>query len=283
MEFVLIPPGTYQRGTSEKEVERLLTLVKDSKREWFENETPQAAVTITRPFYMAKYAVTQEQYKAVMGKNPSHFSSGGIGMEMVAGMDTSRFPVEAVSWKDAVAFCETVGKKLCLPREAEWEYACRAGTETFFHFGDKLNGDSANCEGIVPFGTDEKGEFLQRTRKVGSYAANAFGLYDMHGNVWQWCEDYYGPYSDLKDRDPVRLEKDKEDHRVLRGGSWGGSARNCRAASRHWNEKPGIPQRPGFRPAPACTDLHYALWLCYSLPFRAERGAGPKLYLFAML
>jgi formylglycine-generating enzyme required for sulfatase activity len=305
MEFVLIAPGTYKRGTSEKDLERLLTLVKDSKRESFADEMPQREVTITRPFYLGKYAVTQAQYQAVTGKNPSWFCADGGGKGAVKGLDTAQFPVEEVSWEDAVAFCEAVrektGRKLCLPREAEWEYACRAGTETFFHFGDRLNGDSANCVGDYPFGTGEKGTCLRRTCKVGSYAPNAFGLYDMHGNVYQWCEDCYGSYEVLKDHDPIRYIKDKEYSRVQRGGSWLSFPRSCRAALRDgsWpgyrNKTFGFrlcfrPLDPRFFRAPvtptatrpsgsgsasAWTDLHHSLWPCYSLPSSGE-VRGPR-------
>src|SRR5262249_17033233 len=109
--------------------------------------------------------------------------------------------------------------------------SCRAGTTTPFHFGSALNGKQANCDGNSPDGMNEKGPFLKGTSKVGSYKGNDFGLFDMHGNAWQWCEDYYGPY-DLPEKDPLRLAKHSEDRRVLRGGSWYEIARHCRAAFR---------------------------------------------------
>ena len=195
--------------------------------------------------------MTQAQYEAVTGKNPTRFSAEGVYKDRVKGMDTSRFPVETVSWEDAVAFCESVGKKtgrkVCLPREAEWEYACRAGTTTPFHFGGRLSGDLANCNGDYPYGTDTKGTNHGRTAQVGSYPANPWGLYDMHGNVYQWCEDYYGPYKYLKDRDPARPEKDKEDLRVLRGGSWNYYPRDCRAAYRRRSVPGDRDDDVGFR------------------------------------
>ena len=131
---------------------------------------------------MGVYEVTQGEYEKVMGVNPSSFKT-------VSGQDTSRFPVEQVSWNDAVEFCQKLSAKdgvtYRLPTEAEWEYACRAGATTTFHFGGTLNGDKANVDGSNPYGTATKGPFLQRTTTGGSYPKNAFGLFDMHGNVWE--------------------------------------------------------------------------------------------------
>ena len=128
---------------------------------------------------------------------------------------------------------DTQGRKFRLPTEAEWEYACRATTTTPYYFGSKLNGKEANCDGNYPYGTTDKGPYKERTTKVGDYGENPWGLCDMHGNVYQWCEDYYGPYNDdLKPIDPLRSVKYSEERRVLRSGSWSSVARNCRAASR---------------------------------------------------
>jgi formylglycine-generating enzyme required for sulfatase activity len=225
MDFVLIPKGKFKMGSPKEE--------KDHKADEVLHE-----VEITRPFYLAKYPVTQEQYAALMGKNPSYYSSAGGGMETVKSLDTKLFPVEQVSWSDAQAFCkkmqETDKQKrpFRLPTEAEWEYACRAGTTTSFSFGSVLNGQQANCDGQVPYGTTEKGPYLMRTTKVGSYGENPWGLCDLHGNVWQWCQDYYGPYEDLKVKDPLRSVRNAEERFVLRGGSWYSEAKSCRAASR---------------------------------------------------
>jgi formylglycine-generating enzyme required for sulfatase activity len=125
-----------------------------------------------------------------------------------------------------------------LASEAQWEYACRAGTATPFYFGDVLDGSQANCNGdLFPYGTETKGPDLGRTCPVGGdkgkeYKPNQFGLYDMHGNVNQWCLDYYGPYEGLKNEDPVQLDKGTQNRRVLRGGSWGSGGWQCRAAYR---------------------------------------------------
>ncbi len=195
-------------------------------------------VELTKPYYLAKYPVTQAQYQRLMGKKPSYFKD-----------DSGRLPVESVSWGDAQNFCQEMTKKngeqipaalrqskyrFALPTEAQWEYACRAGTKTPFYFGSQLNGKDANCDGNYPYGTDKKGASKERTTKVGEYGENPWRLCDMHGNVEQWCEDYYGPYNeDLKSTDPLRSAKHSEERRILRGGSWGDRATNCRAAYRN--------------------------------------------------
>ena len=162
----------------------------------------------------------------VTGNNPSWFSRGGAEKDAVAGLDTRRFPVENVSWHDAVEFCrrlsELPGEKAArhvyrLPTEAQWEHACRAGATTRFSFGNECNGRQANCDGRYPCGTLEKGPHLGRTAQVGSYPANVFGLYDMHGNVWQLCEDWYdgGYYAGSPMDNPAGPTSGL--HRVVRG------------------------------------------------------------------
>jgi formylglycine-generating enzyme required for sulfatase activity len=211
MELVLVSAGEFMMGSPESEADR-------SKNE------NQHLVRITRPFYMGVYEVTQAEYERVMGKNPSSFSRNGLSSEKVAGRDTSRFPVERVSWEDAKEFCRRLsllpgeraaGRAYRLPTEAEWEYACRAGTTTPFHFGRVANGFQGNFNGISPYGTKHRGRNLNRTTEVGSYPPNAWGLYDMHGNVHEWCEDWYDRH-----------------YRVVRGGCWFYGARLCRAACR---------------------------------------------------
>jgi formylglycine-generating enzyme required for sulfatase activity/serine/threonine protein kinase len=228
MKLVLIPAGKFRMGSPNTETDRA------------SDEGPEHEVEITRPFYMGIYEVTQKQYQAVMGRNPSWFSPTGEGKKKVANLSTDEFPVEMVSWYEAVAFCnklsalpeeERFGRWYRLPTEAEWEYACRAGAalKTPFHFGRSLSSYQANID------------YLQRTTTVGSYAPNAFGLFDMHGNVWEWCADWYDAdyYGKSPKHDPQGPQKGQR--RVLRGGSWfvsGGPY--SRSARRHGTE-------PGFR------------------------------------
>jgi formylglycine-generating enzyme required for sulfatase activity len=167
--------------------------------------------------------VTQAQWQAVMGYNPSYFK----------GDDR---PVEKVSWGDCQEFClihlaARDGKRYRLPTEAEWEYACRAGTTTPFSFGETISTDQANYDGNYTYGKGKKGTYRQQTTMVGSFPPNAWGLFDMQGNVWEWCQDGYGPYPLRGNEDP--LLKDGLP-RVLRGGSWDYYPRGCPPASRNW-------------------------------------------------
>jgi formylglycine-generating enzyme required for sulfatase activity len=221
MKLVLIPAGEFIMGSPENQTDR-------------DDGETQHRVRITKPYYLGMYEVTQAEYEQVMGTNPSSFTS-------VSGQDTNRFPVEQVSWEDTMEFCRKLsamsaeqsgGRVYRLPTEAEWEYACRAGTMMPFHFGSQLNGREANCDGNNPYGTT-KGTFLQRPTTVGSYGANGFGLYDMHGNVWEWCPDWYDSryYSDSPTDDPTGPTT-AGSTRVIRGGGWNGDAGGCRAACR---------------------------------------------------
>lgn len=244
MKLVLIPAGKFMMGSPETEEGRKV------------DEGPQHEVEITKSFYMGVYEVTQEEYEKVMGKNPSWFSVNGEGKDKVKGLETRRFPVEYVSWEDAIKFCDKLsklpeeqkaGRTYRLPTEAEWEYACRAGTNTVFHYGDSLSSDQDNFNGNNPYGGAAKGKYLERPTEVGSYKPNAFGLHDMHGNVLEWCSDgydknYYG-ISDKKDPQGSL----NGNHRVLRGGSWSLNGQRCRAANRDgaW---PNVPNGSyGFR------------------------------------
>ncbi|MFO0819474.1 MAG: SUMF1/EgtB/PvdO family nonheme iron enzyme [Pirellulales bacterium] len=229
MKLAYIPPGEFQMGSPEDEAER-------SDREL------QHRVRITRGFHLGVYEVTQGEYERVMGANPSHFSLAGDGKTEVTGVDTSRFPVERVSWEDAVEFCRKLsslpaeraaGRSYRLPTEAEWEYACRAGTTTPFFWGGVLNGDRANCHGNSPYGTAVKGACLQRTTRVGSYAANAWGLHDMHGNVYEWCSDWRDSeyYRTSPAADPAGPSTGSD--RCVRGGGFFSAARDVRCAIRY--------------------------------------------------
>ena len=211
----------------------------------------QHKVNLSRGFWLLESPITQEMWQSIMGKNPSSFTG------------SDRLPVENISWKDCQKYIKKLnelahGKKgifsfsqgkpeidgfpegfaFSLPTEAEWEYACRAGTTTPYWFGGSLNGDKANCRGTSPYGTDKKGPYLKKTTEVGKYPANAWGLVDMHGNVGEWVQDWYGDYPTGEVTDPTGPEGGLG--RVCRGGGWYGSAVSCRAASRYWGE-------PGWR------------------------------------
>jgi formylglycine-generating enzyme required for sulfatase activity len=239
MKLVLIRAGKFVMGSPDKEEDR-------------DPEERQHEVAITRPFYLGAYEVTQQQFQKVTGKNPSFFPAARGG-----GPD---FPVEQVRWRDAVAFCQQLsnlpaekkaGRSYRLPTEAEWEYACRAGTTTTFHFGNSLSAKQANFNGNHPYGGAAKGQYLERTAKVGSYPANAWGLYDMHGNVAEWCSDFYDP--DYYRKSPKENPQGPaagvlgtgfrgDFFRVVRGGCWLDEARGCRAAHR-FRLQPSEPYR----------------------------------------
>jgi formylglycine-generating enzyme required for sulfatase activity/serine/threonine protein kinase len=216
MRFVLIPAGSFRMGSPPDEVMR------------GEDEGPVRMVRIDRPFYLAVFPVTQQTFLAVMKSNPAHFEKKNGG-----GPD---YPVEQVSWTEAFAFCQALssvpeekraGHTYRLPTEAEWEYACRAGTSTPFAFGATLSSTQANFDGTRPHGEAPAGPFRRATTRVGSFPANAWGLFDMHGNVWEWCADWYARH--------VLVQ-----HRVVRGGSWNNSGHLCRSARRQ-------KYAPGFR------------------------------------
>jgi formylglycine-generating enzyme required for sulfatase activity len=173
-------------------------------------------------------------------------------------MDTRAFPVEMVSWKEAVEFARRLsalaeeaktGRSYRLPSEAEWEYSCRGGATSYqvFHFGNSLSSTQANFDGNYPYGGAPKGPYLERTCKVGSYPANGFGLHDMHGNVWEWCADWYDEnyYAKSPRQDPPRPEGASA--RVLRGGGWSRDGGLCRSANRGRSAPDGRYQDVGFR------------------------------------
>jgi uncharacterized protein (TIGR02996 family) len=235
MEFVRIPAGTFLMGSPTAEIGR------------YEDEGPRHEVTLTQPFYLGVYPVTQAQY-AVAGANPSHFDRRNRG--------GPHHPVETVSWFDAAAFCRLLGElpgelkrgnTYRLPTEAEWEHACRAGSTTAFWCGAGLSSHQANFDGNHPYGGAEQGPYPARTSPVGSYPANAFGLYDMHGNVWEWCQDWYEEfhYPESSRADPSGPQS--SDRRVLRGGSWFNNAGSCRSAYRYRDVPSGRSSHVGFR------------------------------------
>ena len=213
MTFAWIPPGTFLMGSPPEEPERL------------EDET-QHRVVLKQGFYLGIHTVTQRQWQAVMSNNPSRFKS-------------KKRPVERVSWDDCQEFLTRLsqrdGKRYELPTEAEWEYACRAGTTTPFHFGETLSTDQANYYGNYPYNKGAKGAYRRQTTSVGRFPPNAWGLFDMHGNVWEWCQDEYRPYGQMNTTNILEIENIDENARVLRGGSWGYVAWDCRAALRGWS------------------------------------------------
>ena len=196
------------------------------------------------------YTVTQEQWQAVMGNNPSHFKG------------EKNLPVEKVSWDDCQEFIKKLREKdkkpYRLPTEAEWEYACRAGTTTPFHFGETISTDQANYNGNFTYGNGKKGVYRKKTTPVGSFPANAWGLHDMHGNVWQWCQDWYGDYPQKDVVDPQGPEKGDRPcaaWRFLVLLSSGSAARRSVAGM----GLATVTSTAGCVSVSAWTDLHYAL------------------------
>jgi len=246
MRLVWIPAGAFVMGSPSSELDP------------YPDESPPHRVEITRPFWLGAWSVTQDEYQRVMGTNPSWFSATGGAKGQVWGMNTGRFPVETVSWFEAMQFCQRLSevpvekasrRRYRLATEAEWEYACRAGASRFqvFSCGNTLTGQQANFNGNFPFGDAPAGTYLERTTVVGSYPANAWGLYDMHGNVWEWCSDWYGSdyYLNSEVRDPTGPAKG--DRRVLRGGSWSFDGWNCRSATRYRSDPAFRSRDLGFR------------------------------------
>jgi formylglycine-generating enzyme required for sulfatase activity len=224
--FILIPSGTFIMGSPPGEPDRA-------------NEEIQHQVTISQPFYMQATEVTQGQWKRIMGSNPSHFSSCGDDC-----------PVEIVTWYDVQNFIRKLNNmegtnKYRLPTEAEWEYAARAGTTTPFHTGNCLSTDQANYDGSHQLSGCPKSKYRQKTVRVGSFTPNAWGLYDIHGNVWEWVQDRYGTYPSGSVTDPIGPSWG--DFRVLRGGCWNSPAGPCRSASRGYGAPTGRFYDQGFR------------------------------------
>ena len=212
--FRWIAPGTFPMGSPADEAER------------YDDEI-QHSVTLTRGYWLADTACTQALWRAVQGNNPSRFA------------DDARRPVEQVSWDDVQDFLAALNRRVAglaarLPSEAEWEYACRAGTTTPFSFGADITPEQVNYDGNRPYAGGRKGLFRGQTVAVGTLPANAWGLYEMHGNVLEWCADVYGDYPTTPQRDPRGAAPGAG--RVLRGGSWYYIGRFARSADRNHNE-----------------------------------------------
>ena len=221
LEMVAIPGGTFQMGSDESD-----------------DEKPMHTVTV-EPFLMGKFPVTQAQYEAIVGTNPAKFKG-------------AKRPVERVSWEEAIAFCtqlsQKTGKTYRLPSEAEWEYACRAGTTTPFSFGETITPDLANYDGNSTYGEGTKGTYREQTTDVGSFSANPFGLFDMHGNVWEWCADHWHKdYKNAPTDGSAWTTNGNSETRVLRGGSWYHNPVNCRAAYRSGSSPGDRNNNVGFR------------------------------------
>ncbi|MEO0935742.1 MAG: formylglycine-generating enzyme family protein, partial [Cyanobacteria bacterium J06641_2] len=214
LDMVQIPGGEFLMGSPSSEEKRQ------------DDESPQHKVNI-KPFYMGKFAVTQAQYQAIMGENPSRFKGNNR-------------PVETVSWNDATEFCQKLtgktGRTYRLPSEAEWEYACRAGTTTSFHFGETITTKLANYDGTTTYANEPRGEYRKQTTEVGNFPRNAFGFCDMHGNVWEWCQDtWHDNYNGAPTDGSAWIENGNDSPRVLRGGSWKNNPGFCRSAFRYYS------------------------------------------------
>jgi formylglycine-generating enzyme required for sulfatase activity len=234
LEMVHIPGGTFLMGSPESDESPI------------SSESPQHQVTVPS-FFMGKYPVTQKQWRLVaalpkvkidLESDPSRFKGDNL-------------PVERVSWNHTQEFCARLSLKTNqtyrLPSEAEWEYACRGGTTTPFYFGEIISTELANYDGNYTYGGGAKGEYRGKTTEVGKFPANPCGLYDMCGNVWEWCEDeWHKNYINAPADGSAWLDKNSES-RLLRGGSWNDIPGNCRSACRHDNYLVSISNDIGFR------------------------------------
>ncbi|GHU24628.1 hypothetical protein FACS1894164_11700 [Spirochaetia bacterium] len=283
--FVKIPAGTFTMGSPTSEANRYV-------------DEGQHQVTISKAFYMGKYEVTAGEFRHFVNasgyKTEAETSSGGYvwinnnwAMKADANWknpyftQTENSPVVCVSWNDAVQYCNWMNRQegltpaytingmnvtwnpnangYRLPTEAEWEYACRGGTTTPFSTGSNVSTSQANYDGKYPYNGSAKGTYRGKTTPVGSFAANAYGLYDMHGNVWEWCWDWYGDYSRSPQVDPTGAAVGS--YRVLRGGDWISNARLLRSAFRN-----------GYTPTYRCSYLGFRVVRPCVLPARGARS-----------
>ncbi len=242
--MLAIPEGHFTMGSPPEELERQ------------GDEGPQHEVYFPQGFFMGMYPITQAQWKAVARLDP-------VNKAYSLNPDCSNFkgddlPVENVNWYEAKEFCDRLNtltkRNYDLPTEAEWEYACRAGTTTPFYFGETIATEVVNYHGNNPYGRGSKGEYRGKTTPVGSLrSANAWGLNDMHGNVWEWCLDHWHssytekPEECKQDGSIAWLSSDKSKSRLLRGGSWLSNARNCRSAYRYGYSPASRGGSDGFR------------------------------------
>jgi formylglycine-generating enzyme required for sulfatase activity len=247
--FVRINGGTFQMGSDNGK----------------DNEKPVHTVTITG-FYMGKYEVTQKEWYDVMGTTVRQQRDKADKSWSIYG-EGDNYPMYYVRWLEAVEYCNKRSQKegltpaytisgtnvtwnrnangYRLPTEAEWEYACRAGTVSPFSTGNNITTNQANYNGNNPYNNNAKGEYRQKTTPIGSFQANPWGLYDMHGNVWEWCWDWYGSYSSTAQTDPAGASSGSS--RVRRGGGWLGSAGSVRSANRGYYDPDDRNDDIGFR------------------------------------
>ncbi|TFI53666.1 formylglycine-generating enzyme family protein [Mastigocladus laminosus UU774] len=228
LEMVEIPGGTFLMGAYENE------------KESNDSERPVHHVTVPT-FFMGKYTITQEQWDRVVNSCPQVNRELKPKPSRFKGND--RLPVECVSWYDAVEFCARLSQKTSrnyrLPSEAEWEYACRAGTTTPFYFGDTITDEVANYDATCIYGNGSKGNYRGQTTPVGIFPPNYFGLYDMHGNLWEWClDDWHHNYEGAPTNGTPWFDNNddlfqKQGYAVLRGGSWINNLKGCRSAYRY--------------------------------------------------
>ncbi|MFG6097941.1 formylglycine-generating enzyme family protein [Leptolyngbyaceae cyanobacterium CCMR0082] len=232
LRMVQIPAGEFLMGSPPSE----------PKRE--EQEGPQRSIQVPS-FYLGAFVVTQRQYEAVMGNNPSYFTDD-------QGEDGADLPVEQITWDDADIFCqqlsELTGRNYRLPSEAEWEYACRAGTTTPFSFGEALTTEIANFFADFSFTENYEENYRNNPVKADSFWPNAFGLYNMHGNVHEWCsDDYHESYEGAPSDANKWLSGNATASKVMRGGSWFNDTHFCRSAARDKNTQVGRSNSCGFR------------------------------------
>ncbi len=236
LEMVYIPGRAFLMGSPETEGKR------------YSNERPQHSVAI-KPFLISKYPITKAQWKEVASLTEVR-QKLKLRPSRLGGKS---HPVTEISWHDVVEFCDRLSQKTGheyrLPSEAEWEYACRAGTTTPFHFGETITSNLANYDGRYPYRSEPKGIYLQKTTLVGHFQiANAFGLFDMHGNVWEWCLDHWhDSYNDAPTNGDKWLDNSENQTRVMRGGSWRNEPLRCRSAYRWHGNTNKNSQNIGFR------------------------------------
>ena len=299
MKFVLIPPGEFTMGSTPEEIEEALPFAGDDTQ-WqgfIRSEAPRHKVILTQPIYLGVYEVTQAQYERMMGRNPSRFAATGADKELVVGIDTQAPPVETVTWNEAAEFCSKLSEKenlkpkyspsgeiladvegtgYRLPTEAQWEFACRAGTTTKYWIGDS----EEQLVQTAWFGANSGG----RTHAVGELKENPFGLYDMHGNVWEWVQDGWEPnyYTQFQEQPALNPSGPTSAgaQRVLRGGVYSDSASDCRASFRRARPPTHLDLNIGFRVALTVDAVKAAIASQPAVTSPEVPGFGPGEQLF---